>query len=56
MPDLIHSLQNRDIGHLRIVAELWGLDSKARETDAALGINQRTQFTRAGGVLMAGVT
>jgi hypothetical protein len=36
MPDLIHSLQNRDIGHLRIVAELWGVDIKSPETDVAL--------------------
>jgi len=36
MPDLIHSLQNRDIGHLRIVAELWGVEIKAPETEAAL--------------------
>ena len=36
MPDLIHSLQNRDIGHLRIVAALWGVEIKSAETDAAL--------------------
>jgi hypothetical protein len=36
MPDLIHSLQNRDLGHLRIVAELWGVDIKSPENDAAL--------------------
>lgn len=36
MPDLIHSLQNRDLGHLRIVAGLWGLEVKSPETDAAL--------------------
>jgi hypothetical protein len=37
MPSLIHSLQSRDIGHLRIVAELWGVELVATETDAALG-------------------
>jgi hypothetical protein len=36
MPDLIHSLLNRDLGHLRIVAELWGVEIKSPETDAAL--------------------
>jgi hypothetical protein len=36
MPDLIHSLQNRDLGHLRIVAGLWGVDIASPETDAAL--------------------
>ena len=36
MPYLVHSLQNRDLGHLRIVAELWGLELKPVETDAAL--------------------
>jgi hypothetical protein len=36
MPDLIHSLQTRDLGHLRIVAALWGVELKSAETDAAL--------------------
>ncbi len=36
MPDLIHSLQNRDIGHLRIVAGLWGIELEATELDLAL--------------------
>src|SRR5215208_1909268 len=26
MPDLLHSLLKQDIGHLRIVAEFWGLE------------------------------
>ena len=26
MPDLIHSLLKQDIGHLRIIAEFWGLE------------------------------
>ncbi len=36
MPDLVHSLQNRDIGHLRIVAGLWGVELKSAELDEAL--------------------
>ncbi|MBU2610851.1 MAG: hypothetical protein KJ606_07900 [Chloroflexi bacterium] len=36
MPDLLHSLQSRDLGHLRIVASLWGVELTAAETDAAL--------------------
>ncbi len=36
MPDLTHSLLNRDIGHLRIVAGLWGVELQATETDVAL--------------------
>ena len=35
MPDLFHSLLKQDIGHLRVVAELWGLDLKSAEADAA---------------------
>jgi hypothetical protein len=35
MPDLVHSLQPRDLGHLRIVALLWGVELSAAETDAA---------------------
>lgn len=36
MPDLFHSLLNHDMGHLRIIAELWGLELKSSKTDAAL--------------------
>jgi hypothetical protein len=36
MPDLNQSLQNRDIGHLRIVAGLWGLELNCIETNAAV--------------------
>jgi len=36
MPDLVHSLQNRDLGHLRIVASLWGVELSSSETDGAL--------------------
>jgi hypothetical protein len=35
MPDLFHSLLKQDIGHLRILAELWGLELKATEADGA---------------------
>jgi hypothetical protein len=36
MPDLIHSLQGQDLGHLRIVAGLWGLELRSSEVDGAL--------------------
>ena len=35
MPDLFHSLLKQDIGHLRVIAELWGLELKSNEEDAA---------------------
>ena len=35
MPDLLASLHPHDFGHLRIVAELWGLELESREHDAA---------------------
>ena len=35
MPDFLASLQNCDLGHLRIVAELWGLELDARDRDSA---------------------
>lgn len=38
MPDLIQSLQGRDLGHLRIIAELWGLDFTA--PDARVGLSR----------------
>jgi hypothetical protein len=31
MPDLLHSLQNQDLGHLRIIAQLWGLELSVSE-------------------------
>ncbi len=37
MPDLVQSLQGRDLGHLRIIAELWGLDFDAPDTRIGLG-------------------
>ena len=36
MPDLFHSLLKQDIGHLRIVAELWGLELKSTDSEGAL--------------------
>jgi hypothetical protein len=36
MPTLIQSLQNRDIGHLRIVARLWGIELSTSDPDAVL--------------------
>jgi len=38
MPDLFTSLQKHDLGHFRIVAELWGLELNSPETDAALKV------------------
>ena len=36
MPDLFHSLLKQDLGHLRVIAELWGLELKSTEAEAAL--------------------
>ena len=36
MPGLSQSLQERDLGHLRIVAEMWGVELEAQETRQAL--------------------
>src|SRR5258708_9606614 len=33
MPDLYHSLLNYDLGHLRIVAECWGIELKSAAAD-----------------------
>ncbi len=35
MPDLLASLLPHDLGHLRIIAELWGLELEARDRDSA---------------------
>lgn len=35
MPDLLASLLSHDLGHLRILAELWGLELDAHARDAA---------------------
>ena len=36
MPDLFHSLLQQDLGHLRIIAELWGLELDSTDSDGAL--------------------
>lgn len=36
MPDLIKSLQGKDLGHLRMIAELWGLSLDAPDLRSAL--------------------
>ena len=36
MPNLVQSLQTRDIGHLRIVAGLWGVELSSAESEAVL--------------------
>ncbi len=35
MPDLTHSLLKQDIGHLRIIAEFWGLELESVDADSA---------------------
>ena len=35
MPDLFDSLLKQDIGHLRILAEFWGLELDSKRADAA---------------------
>ncbi|MEP7133595.1 MAG: helicase-associated domain-containing protein [Chloroflexota bacterium] len=35
MPDLTHSLLKQDIGHLRIIAEFWGLELDSADVDSA---------------------
>lgn len=36
MPDLAESLQGRDLGHLRIIAELWGIELEEQEIHSVL--------------------
>ncbi|OGO64316.1 MAG: hypothetical protein A2029_16710 [Chloroflexi bacterium RBG_19FT_COMBO_47_9] len=36
MPDLVESLQGRDLGHLQIIAELWGIKLEEQDTRGAL--------------------
>lgn len=36
MPDLFHSLLKQDIGHLRIIAELWGIELESPKAEGAL--------------------
>src|SRR5262245_38820509 len=35
MPDLFDSLLKQDLGYLRIIAELWGLELDSKNTDTA---------------------
>lgn len=49
MPDLEHTLQGRDLGFLKIVANAWGIDLNAPDTVTALpvvvnGILEHTDF------------
>src|SRR5512133_1677104 len=39
--DLIQSLQNRDLGHLRIIAEMWGIDLEA--PNARMGLRRLSE-------------
>lgn len=36
MPKLAHSLKSHDLGHLRILADFWGVDSKEVDTNQTL--------------------
>ena len=36
MPNLIQSFQGRDIGYIRIVARMWGIDLVATDPDTVL--------------------
>jgi hypothetical protein len=36
MPDLFHSLLKQDLGHLRIIAELWGIELDSTDAEAVL--------------------
>ncbi|MGA7192931.1 MAG: helicase-associated domain-containing protein [Anaerolineales bacterium] len=35
MPDIYHSLLGHDLGHLRIIAELWNIELESNELDSA---------------------
>ncbi len=35
MPDLQHTLLKYDLGHLKIIAELWGIEIRSRDVDSA---------------------
>jgi hypothetical protein len=36
MPSIVESLQGRDRGHLRIIAELWGIELTEQDERATL--------------------
>jgi hypothetical protein len=42
MPDLSESLQGRDLGHLRIIADLWSIDLRA--PDARVGLRRLSRL------------
>ncbi len=51
MPDLAESLQGRDLGHLHIIAELWGIKLTEQEPHAVLrqiiaSLTDRTQVAK----------
>ena len=35
MPNIYHSLLGHDLGHLQIIAELWGIELELNELDKA---------------------
>ena len=35
MPDIYHTLLGHDLGHLQIIAELWGIELESNELDQA---------------------
>ena len=47
--DLLHSLQGRDLGHLRIIADLWGIELSA--PDARVGVQRLAPAMLARGAL-----
>jgi hypothetical protein len=53
MPDLSQSLQGRDLGHLRIVAQLWGLDFSA--PDARIGRQRLVDLLLAAGAAQGAI-
>jgi hypothetical protein len=42
MPGIEHALKSFDFGHLRIIAELWGIDFNANNTKAAVSLLSTT--------------
>ncbi len=46
MPDLLHSLQGRDLGHLRIIASLWGIELNAPDAHIALPLLVKSMLDR----------
>lgn len=54
LPDLTQSLQGRDLGHLRIIAELWGVDFSA--PDARVGIVRLASLLQSAELIEEGLT